>query len=120
MTFCAKIEKRYKLGLITMGWSGGSELMEDLIDSYNKNLILSDIPDQNVIDFWKSVIKDFENQDADTLDDCLGNSALWDKAYFEVNPYADGFHNGKEGQNPYKKGTQKYTAWNNGKLDAKD
>ena len=67
-----------------MGWSRGYDVMTTIIESYNANLILADIPDTNVINYWKALIIEFENMDADTLEDCLGKNPLWDKAYIAV------------------------------------
>lgn len=65
-----------------MGWSGGSELMNELIDAMNDEKI--DAYAQHRI--YMRVIESFESADCDTLCECLGRDPVFDDAYFTLNP----------------------------------
>ncbi len=66
-----------------MGWSGGSEMMSKII-------LLNDIHStetfENSTKYYKKLISIFEDQDCDTLYECLGQHPSFDQAYAELYP----------------------------------
>lgn len=60
-----------------MGWSSGSVLMRDIIASLNE----AKIDDKKRHIAYKGIIKAFENEDCDTLCECLGNDPIFDEVY---------------------------------------
>lgn len=102
-----------------MGWAGGSYLMNTIISSFERTIGQSKIPEDAVIEFWKLVIKEFENDDWDTQNESIGRSDLWDKAYFAEHPYDDGYYQQATCRtNPYKKGSKQAQDWQAGYEDA--
>lgn len=67
-----------------MGWSGGSELMSEII-KYAKPAI----PDDKRKRFYVGVIRAFQGEDADTLGECIGQDEKFDKAFYYLNPDAE-------------------------------
>lgn len=65
-----------------MGWSGGSDLMDRVIAA-SKIAIGSDLKRKL---FYVSVIGAFEDQDADTLDECRGLDPMFDEAMLTLHP----------------------------------
>ena len=66
-----------------MGWSGGSVLMDAVIQAERKYKI-SDISKRVL--FYKECIEAFENHDWDTQDECLGIDVAFDMAVDELHP----------------------------------
>jgi uncharacterized membrane-anchored protein YjiN (DUF445 family) len=59
-----------------MGWSGGSGLFDSLIKTMKRN-----VPDEKArANVYKTMIRAFEDEDADTLDECRGQDPVFDKA----------------------------------------
>lgn len=66
-----------------MGWSGGSELMDELIGCLKHE----GVSDKSRSFIYANMIHAFENLDCDTLDECLDRDPIFDKIYEEINPY---------------------------------
>jgi len=65
-----------------MGWSSGSSLMSDCI-----RVLKREVPDAKVRQrIYVGMIKAFESEDADTLDECHGDDPAFLAADREVNP----------------------------------
>lgn len=96
-----------------MGWGGGTQLMELLIETFEATI--GAVPDGKAILFWERLIAAFENDDWDCQTECLGKNAQWDKAYFMHHPYDDGYFN--EGENPYRAGSEEYNKFEEGRQD---
>lgn len=60
-----------------MGWGSGSKLMSNVIDSVEETVLDTD---QKIALFYK-LIENFTDRDCDTLDECLGESKAFDRAY---------------------------------------
>ena len=60
-----------------MGWSGGADLMGDIIMSAKK--VITD-KDQRCT-FYKLIIPSFEGFDCDNLEECKGIDKMFDHAY---------------------------------------
>lgn len=83
-----------------MGWTGGSILMNELIEAFQESFSDVDIPDESVIKFWTKVITAFEDEDWDTQEESFQENSLWDKAYLEHNPEAKEYWSNLEDENP--------------------
>jgi hypothetical protein len=68
-----------------MGWSSGSGLFGELIDSLMKHV--SDDDDRKAI--YLDMIEAFEAHDWDTLDECVGVDDVYDEIYEERYPSDD-------------------------------
>ena len=65
-----------------MGWSSGSRLMSDIIES-----LLEHVEDEEARrNIYLEIISAFEDADADTLDECLEEDEAFDEAYRELHP----------------------------------
>lgn len=65
-----------------MGWSSGSRLMSGIIDSAKRH-----IKNDNVrMKFYEEIITAFEDEDCDTLEECLGEDKAFDKALENIEP----------------------------------
>lgn len=66
-----------------MSWKGGSELM---------SLIISNVKEKMDAEYretlYKELIEYFENEDCDTLYECLHEDSIFDKAYDEYSYFA--------------------------------
>lgn len=60
-----------------MGWASGSRLMSDLIESVKNNVDNF----ESRVDLYLEMIKNFEDADCDTLDECLGEDEAFDEAW---------------------------------------
>ena len=60
-----------------MGWAGGSRLMSDLIESVKNNVDNF----ESRVDLYPEMIKNFEDADCDTLDECLGEDEAFGEAW---------------------------------------
>lgn len=65
-----------------MGWAGGSELAEVLIRNIKKNVKDSAVKKT----LYKTIIVEFENQDCDTMCECLGIDPIYDSLFNEMYP----------------------------------
>lgn len=65
-----------------MGWSGGSRLFSNIIDVLQREI--SDSEKRQAI-YW-DLIQEFENEDWDTLDECMGEDPAYDLAVRELHP----------------------------------
>jgi hypothetical protein len=65
-----------------MGWNTGSSLFDEIIIAANDAELSSD---QKRI-LYERLIPAFENLDADTLDECLGEDEVFDEVLKELNP----------------------------------
>jgi hypothetical protein len=65
-----------------MGWSSGSRLFSDLIDSLKKHITDEDTRQSVYEDF----IEAFEDADCDTLQECEGEDYAFDAALKELHP----------------------------------
>lgn len=65
-----------------MGWSGGADLMSDIIVAINNHS-----GENDKTNFYRDVINAFKSLDCDTLDECLGYDESYDKAYYLVFPH---------------------------------
>jgi len=65
-----------------MGWGSGSVLFSKIISA-----AITAIPDKKVrVSFYEKVISDFENEDWDTEEECLGEDLAFDKALKNLHP----------------------------------
>jgi hypothetical protein len=62
-----------------MSWSEGSEIMSMIIKSIKEKI---DSEDKEEI--YREFIQYFEDNDCDTLEECLGEDNVFDRAYEEV------------------------------------
>lgn len=68
-----------------MGWASGSRLMSGVITTIDKHV--ADARKREEI--YKELIEAFEDCDADTLDECRGESRAYDFAFEEIHPVED-------------------------------
>lgn len=68
-----------------MGWSGGADLMGDVIMSAKKVITNKD---QRCM-FYKLIIPSFEGFDCDNLCECKGIDMMFDHAYNHLHPEHD-------------------------------
>lgn len=65
-----------------MGWSGGSRVMDSLI-----SVIECYVHDQkDKVRAYERIIDILEAEDADSLDECLGESPSFDQAFKKLHP----------------------------------
>jgi hypothetical protein len=62
-----------------MGWSGGSELFNDIIRAVKPHVADKDVRKR----IYQPIIEAFEDQDWDTQDECLGEDDAYDELYEE-------------------------------------
>ena len=68
-----------------MGWSGGSSLMDDIIEG-----VKEEVPDHNMrVKVYKHIIKSMEQCDWDTQSECLRQDPAFDEALKEMHPNWD-------------------------------
>lgn len=65
-----------------MGWSSGSRVMSDIISAVKETIT----DDGEAVDLLKCLIDIFEDNDCDTLYECVGEDANFDIAWAEMNP----------------------------------
>lgn len=65
-----------------MGWSSGSLIFRDLINT----LVDAEIEDEVRSQIYESMIQTFEDYDCDNLDECLGKDKVFDDVFKELNP----------------------------------
>ena len=78
-----------------MGWASGSSLMTQIIEAFKPFQIRLNHSMQ--VEFWKKVIEGFQDEDCDTLDECLDNKVVpssYKEAYFYLNPWTHGYRVG--------------------------
>lgn len=62
-----------------MGWASGSDLMVRIIRRVKRSR--ENDPFTGVSEIYDILIREFENSDCDTLDECLGMDTYFDYAY---------------------------------------
>lgn len=68
-----------------MGWSSGSSLFGDLINTLMKN-----VPDDDVREaIYSDMIDAFRDADWDNLDECLGEDPVYDSLFKDIYPDSD-------------------------------
>jgi hypothetical protein len=65
-----------------MGWSSGTRLASELIATIDTNVDDFDTK----VSIFEEMIESFETMDCDTLEELLGESIAFDKAYFNLYP----------------------------------
>jgi hypothetical protein len=65
-----------------MGWASGSSLFSDIIEAVND----CDIDEETRISLYEKLIPIFEDEDCDTLQECLGEDSSFDKVYHTLYP----------------------------------
>lgn len=65
-----------------MGWASGSRLMTNLIESVKNSVDDFD----SRVELYLQMIKNFEDADCDTLDECLGEDEAFDEAWKRAFP----------------------------------
>ena len=68
-----------------MGWSGGADLMADIIMSAKKVITNKD----ERCTFYKLIIPSFEGFHCDILEECKGIDKMYDHAYNQLHPDDD-------------------------------
>lgn len=61
-----------------MGWGSGSGLMRRIMGAH-ANVYGSE--SEQDVKFYEELIEMFEDEDCDTLDECVGLCPAWDRAY---------------------------------------
>lgn len=67
-----------------MGWSSGSSLFSGIIDVLKKT-----VDDDSRHQIYEELIELFEDQDCDTLSECLGEDEIFDEVWYEMYPEDD-------------------------------
>lgn len=65
-----------------MGWNTGSLIFSNIIEALNN----ADVNEEARKQIYTELIPFFEDEDCDTLEECLGEDKAYDKAYRELNP----------------------------------
>ena len=65
-----------------MGWSSGSRLFSDVISTISDNVKDDDARRE----IYRDLITAFEDMDCDTLSECMGEDAVFDEIFREMNP----------------------------------
>lgn len=65
-----------------MGWAGGSHLMQEIIDVLNE----VGVEDSQKKTIYSKLIEAFQNEDCDTLEECLGEDKVYDEALQAADP----------------------------------
>ena len=68
-----------------MGWASGSSLFSDIIEAIND----CDVDDETKYMLYEKLITIFEDEDCDTLQECLGQDSVYDKVYNSLYPPDD-------------------------------
>jgi hypothetical protein len=68
-----------------MGWASGSSLFSDIIEAIND----CDVDDETRHMLYEKLIPIFEDEDCDTLQECLGQDSVYDKVYNSLYPPDD-------------------------------
>lgn len=68
-----------------MGWASGSSLFSDIIEAIND----CDVDDETRYMLYEKLIPIFEDEDCDTLQECLGQDSVYDKVYNSLYPPED-------------------------------
>lgn len=68
-----------------MGWASGSSLFSDIIEAIND----CDVDDETRYMLYEKLIPIFEDEDCDTLQECLGQDSVYDKVYNSLYPPDD-------------------------------
>lgn len=96
-----------------MGWASGSGLMSEIIDGLKPLL-----PATERRKVYKVLIECFENNDCDTLMECVEQDGAYEAAFRECDACYDGrlcFDEGKpKTANPHKAGSRESRDWDEG------
>lgn len=65
-----------------MGWASGSSLFSDIIEAIND----CDVDEDTRKLLYEKLIPIFEDEDCDTLQECLGEDSVFDKVYSSLYP----------------------------------
>lgn len=65
-----------------MGWSGGSQLMTDIINCLQEEI---GDPDKRYY-IYEKIVESMQDMDWDTLDECLGIDEEYDRLYYHIYP----------------------------------
>ena len=65
-----------------MGWSSGSSLFSDIIDA----VVECEIDDETRKMLYEKLIPVFEDEDCDTLDECVGKDSMFDSVFHTLYP----------------------------------
>lgn len=68
-----------------MGWASGSSLFSDIIEAIND----CDVDEDTRKLLYEKLIPIFEDEDCDTLQECLGQDSVYDKVYNSLYPPED-------------------------------
>lgn len=68
-----------------MGWNGASHVMSQIIET-TEELVANY---QTRVELYKNYIEILENEDADTLEECLGESDAYDEAFKHIHPNSE-------------------------------
>lgn len=65
-----------------MGWASGSSLFSDIIDA----VVECEIDDETRKMLYEKLIPTFEDEDCDTLDECVGKDSMFDSVFYTLYP----------------------------------
>jgi len=65
-----------------MGWASGSSLFSDIIEAIND----CDIDEDVRKSLYEKLIPIFEDEDCDTLQECIGEDSAFDHVYYTLYP----------------------------------
>jgi hypothetical protein len=65
-----------------MGWASGSSLFSDIIEAFND----CDVDVETKKALYEKLIPIFEDEDCDTLQECLGEDSVFDQVYYALYP----------------------------------
>ncbi|MBD1871940.1 hypothetical protein H6F75_00450 [Nodosilinea sp. FACHB-131] len=94
--------------------------MSQIIEAYKPLQIRLDHSIQ--VQFWLKVIEGFQDEDCDTLDECIDGKQVpssYKEAYFKLNPWTHGYRTGcglEPGPNPWDREefSDQWERWNDG------
>jgi hypothetical protein len=70
-----------------MSWNTGSRIMSDIISSLLDSV---DVIDTDARDeMYKILIRVFEEYDCDTLDECVPDDPVFERAFYAIHPLED-------------------------------
>lgn len=88
--------------------------MTEIIEAFSYVNATSEKAEQ----FYIKLIKFFEDDDCDTLKECLGEDILFDIAFYKTHPWEDGYRAAEDGDtedcNPWAPETTEYKKWSSG------
>jgi hypothetical protein len=75
-----------------MGWSSGSRLAAELIEA--AKITINDEDEREA--FYEQLIAAFEDEDCDTLDECVGHDDVFDRLWNRLYPSEDDWFDDEE------------------------